>query len=323
MAAAEDRAARPRMTADEFCEAYYDRVVGFAVHAFGGDDAVDVAHDAMSRVLAAYDSLDPERDAWPWLATVVRNAGRETLRRRACLPIEEAESVAAPDGAFDAAAAAEERRTLARALRHVPEADRDVLLMRVRDELPFAEIAARTGRSPGALRVQALRARQRLAKEFARLGGTAYGIGALVAARAGRLRERAAGLAAVLPPAAQVAVAAVICGGMAVGTPAGAGPAVTAAAPPAAVTSAVAARPARLAVRAPRVAGSRPTAAVVRGVTYAPPPAAAPAPDYVPWRAGAQEQRIEVPVGDRTIRLERDGQGGSGHPLCELPAALC
>lgn len=326
MAAAEQRGDVARMTVDEFCDAYYDRVVGLAVRAFGGPDAEDVAHEALSRVVAAYDSLDPRRDAWPWLATVVRNAGREALRRRATLPIEEAETVAAPDEAFDLVAADEERRTLARALRRVPPEDRAVLLMRVRDELSYAEIAARTGRTSGALRIQAVRARRRLAQEFARLGGTAYGVTALATAR---LRDRAAGAAAALSAAAQVAVAAVVCGtvvvpapdpgprvpvaapargGAAAATPAGAGAGVVGGGATGAVASATATRTG--AVHG-AVAGEAPAPergagpGAVRGVGVPPAdPKAAP-----PHGSGPHHRHVEVDVAGRVVRVTGDGSG--------------
>ncbi|HEX8004757.1 MAG TPA: sigma-70 family RNA polymerase sigma factor [Mycobacteriales bacterium] len=334
------------MTFDEFCDTYYDRVVGLAVHAFGGADAEDVAHEALSRALAAYDSLDPRRDAWPWLATVVRNAGRDALRRRPLLPLDAARSVAAPDAAFDAAVSAEERALLARALRGVPEDDREVLLMRVRDELSYAEMAARTGRSPGALRVQAVRARQRLAAEFARLGGTAYGAGAAVSLRLARLRERAAGLVAAVPQAAQVVTAAVVCGGIVGAVACGLGAAPGAAGGTGGAPGTVAAG----AGRDPGGAVARPVAAaagdehgmasgatraattaarggaVAAGVTVRGPGGSAPAPRLVapvdaPHTAGPHRGAVSVDVTDRAVGLWSDGQGARPPAGCALP--LC
>jgi RNA polymerase sigma-70 factor (ECF subfamily) len=328
------------MTFDELCEAYYDRVVGLAVRAFGRREAEDVAHEALSRALASYDTVDRDRDVWPWLATVVRNAGRDALRRRPSVPLEEASVAGEADPAFDAAASAEERRLLARALARVPEDDREVLLMRVREGLPYADIAARTGRSAGALRVQALRARQRLAAEFARVGGTAYGIGAALSLRFARVRERVAGVAAAVPSAAQVVTAAVICGGLATG---GAGPtAAGVASPGGAGVAGVAARgasgaggaawaagPARRAggMGAGREVGgagggvARPSGGPGPEVMDPPEPAGAPVVGAVraPHSAGRQRREAGVATHDREVGVATDAYGAPVHAPC-LPA---
>jgi RNA polymerase sigma-70 factor (sigma-E family) len=72
-----------------------------------------------------------------------------------------------PDG-FDAATGDPElRRTLIAALATLPSKDRAVLVLRYFADLPVDEVARRFGGSPGAVRVQAMRA---LAKLRAALG---------------------------------------------------------------------------------------------------------------------------------------------------------
>jgi RNA polymerase sigma-70 factor (ECF subfamily) len=64
------------------------------------------------------------------------------------------------------AARDEQAARLAEALERLPEAYRDVIQARFFDQLPFADIAARSGRSTGAVRVLCLRAVERLRREM-------------------------------------------------------------------------------------------------------------------------------------------------------------
>ena len=57
---------------------------------------------------------------------------------------------------------------VARALDRLEADDRELLLLRVWDELPFADVAAVLGCSPGAARVRWLRARRRFATALTR-----------------------------------------------------------------------------------------------------------------------------------------------------------
>jgi RNA polymerase sigma-70 factor (ECF subfamily) len=174
---------------EEFFARYHDRLVGFATTAFGAADADDVAAETMARALAAYDALDPARDAWPWLAVVARNVARDARRRRWHVPLDDAADVPSPDGPYEAAAAAEERRLVRLAFARLPEADRRLLLLREDAGVGFDDLAARLGRTPGALRVQAMRARRALAREFTQLGGRAYDVAVALAARVRWLAE--------------------------------------------------------------------------------------------------------------------------------------
>jgi RNA polymerase sigma-70 factor (ECF subfamily) len=60
----------------------------------------------------------------------------------------------------------EEAARLAEAMERLPEAYREVIQARVFDQLSFANVSERTGKSVGALRVLCLRAIQRLRKEM-------------------------------------------------------------------------------------------------------------------------------------------------------------
>ena len=79
----------------------------------------------------------------------------------------------APASAFSGDSTSEQRlmrdedaARLAEAMERLPEAYREVIQGRIFDQLPFADISERTGKSVGALRVLCLRAIQRLRKEM-------------------------------------------------------------------------------------------------------------------------------------------------------------
>jgi RNA polymerase sigma factor (sigma-70 family) len=105
--------------------------------------------------------------ALPWLFGIARNVARESARRnevetrarrRLGLPID----LASEDGY----AAVEERLSpataLADALETLPDHEREALELRVVDELPYEDVAARLGVRPAAARLRVSRALRRL-----------------------------------------------------------------------------------------------------------------------------------------------------------------
>jgi RNA polymerase sigma-70 factor (ECF subfamily) len=129
--------------------AIYDRFVG-AVHAVvlarvRWGEASDVVQDVF---LVAWERLPAVRDpaAFPgWLMTIARNRATDFLRkpRVADEP---------PDIAVDAVPTAEAREALT-AIAELPEAYREVLLMRLVEGMSGPEIAERTGLQQGSVRV--------------------------------------------------------------------------------------------------------------------------------------------------------------------------
>ncbi|MBL9088883.1 MAG: sigma-70 family RNA polymerase sigma factor [Planctomycetia bacterium] len=136
-------------------------VHGIALARVGPDDADDVTQEVfltLHRRLA--DVRDPA--ALPgWVCTVATHAALDRVRRRARERValgavgdpgpREARAPAAPDPAGDADAALRARALAA--LQSLPEAYREALVWRLVEGLTGPEIAARTGRSPGAVRV--------------------------------------------------------------------------------------------------------------------------------------------------------------------------
>ncbi|MDQ1710918.1 MAG: hypothetical protein QOE45_368 [Frankiaceae bacterium] len=310
----------------DFYTRYHGRLLGFAVDVWGVADADDIAQEAMARALAAYDTLDPARDPWPWLAAVAKNIARDHQRRRRLiawvdLESDEVASLVEADTPYDAAAGVEQRRLLRSALRNIAPEDRDVLLLRECHDVPFEELSRMYGRSANALRQQAFRARRRLADEFTALGGRALGLAAVTFARVRARAERFAAL--VVPSGGQVATAALAGGLVLGGAPvAGATPEVVAAQM---VRVGAVTRPATVARS--RTAAPR---AVRRGAASG--PAVPPAPVRPRVRVGNEvggtpgtgdwrhAHRAGVDAGDAGV--EESGRGWSDDQrglLCVLP----
>ncbi len=120
----------------------------------GPAEAEDLVQDAF---LAAHRRLGTLREAGsfgPWLLAIARNAAADLHRRRAARPREEPlpeEGLPGPppgegeDG--------ELRRRVLEAVRALPEAYRETLLMRLVEGMTGPEIAAATGLTHGSVRV--------------------------------------------------------------------------------------------------------------------------------------------------------------------------
>jgi RNA polymerase sigma factor (sigma-70 family) len=149
-----------------------------AVHAYlarraGQEAADDLLCEVWLRAFAARGGYDPARDnALPWLYGIARNVLKEHWRAgsRPVLP-------PPPDGVdpwddvdtrLDAIAGA---RTVLAAIRALPEADRDVLLLVAWEELSPAEAALVLGIPQGTARSRLHRAREALRPVLGHDGG--------------------------------------------------------------------------------------------------------------------------------------------------------
>ena len=117
-------------------------------------EAADLVQEVFMTAIAGLDGVrDPAR--FPgWLMTIARNRATDWLRERAARPpsggdADQLDEVAAPPRAGAQLEAAE---ALA-AIRRLPEAYRETLLMRLAEGMSGPEIAARTGLDPGSVRV--------------------------------------------------------------------------------------------------------------------------------------------------------------------------
>ncbi|MEZ4400186.1 MAG: sigma-70 family RNA polymerase sigma factor [Kofleriaceae bacterium] len=138
-----------------------------AVHAValarvGAADAGDVVQDVFARAWAKLDTVR-EPAAFPgWLMTLARYRAIDRARARGPAASERDLAVSPPPTSEAAAAL--------RAIRALPEAYRETLLMRLVEELTGPEIAARTGLTPESVRVNLHRGMKLLRERLA--GGT-------------------------------------------------------------------------------------------------------------------------------------------------------
>lgn len=108
--------------------------------------AEDLVHDAFVRALRRLHTLRDGEAFGAWLLAIARNAAADLIRRR---PVVQALSDELP---APASLAAEAREALA-AIRSLPEAYRETLILRLVEGMTGPEIAERTGLAPGSVRV--------------------------------------------------------------------------------------------------------------------------------------------------------------------------
>jgi RNA polymerase sigma factor (sigma-70 family) len=110
---------------------------------------------------------EADGSALPWLLGIARNVARESARRnevetrarrRLGLPTD----LASEDGFAEVEDRLSPREALAQALETLPEHEREALELRVVDELPYSDVAARLGVRPAAARLRVCRALRRL-----------------------------------------------------------------------------------------------------------------------------------------------------------------
>lgn len=130
--------------------------------------ARDLAQEVFVRALQA-DPVPDDPRAWLFAvaANLARDEARTVIRRREKLKLirvdaEDSESMAGPDEELEAS---ERRAMVRRALEALSERDREALLL-CEAGLSYAEIAAATGLSPGAIGTTLSRARRKLAAAY-------------------------------------------------------------------------------------------------------------------------------------------------------------
>jgi RNA polymerase sigma-70 factor (ECF subfamily) len=130
-----------------------------------GEDADDVQQEVWLQVYRQLGSLADARTFRTWLYRVTRHRAIDQLRRRRREP-EEVGGDEALQGVADPKSLAEEEPDGAGVeglVAQLPAAQREVVLLRFRDDLSYEEIAAVVGCSIGTVRSRLFYARQRLA----------------------------------------------------------------------------------------------------------------------------------------------------------------
>lgn len=148
-----------------------DAAYGLARWLVGNDgDAEDVAQEAIMKAYQAFSKFRGT-DGKAWLLTIVRNQSFRHLERRrarAVEPLEEDLLVPifeeTPEAALIRALDAERVR---KAVEELPEAYREVIVLREFEDMSYAEIAGVIGSPPGTVMSRLSRARAMLAKSLA------------------------------------------------------------------------------------------------------------------------------------------------------------
>ena len=120
----------------------------------GRSDIDDLAQEVFVRVLLAKDRYRPEAAFSTWLYRIVLNVARDAGRknRRRPEPLEHQQPTDAQNSPAAATAQHEVVEKVNRAMDHLPDELRDVVMMKHYGELTFAEIAVVTGDPPSTVK---------------------------------------------------------------------------------------------------------------------------------------------------------------------------
>jgi RNA polymerase sigma-70 factor (ECF subfamily) len=132
----------------------------------------DLVHDAFLQALRQLHTLRDSARFGAWLAAIARNRAND-YHRRAVHEVELPESLSEdmPTGAATGSpdsGDADEASYLLSIIRELPETYREPLLLRLVEGMTGPEIAARTGLTPGSVRVNLHRGMQQLREKLAR-----------------------------------------------------------------------------------------------------------------------------------------------------------
>lgn len=132
-------------------------------------DVYDLVHDVFLRALPRLHSLRDTARFGAWLAAIARNRAND-YHRDAVEEVEFSDEIAGHNavGADPADSSDEETASALAAIRRLPETYRETLLLRLVEGMTGPEIAARTGLTPGSVRVNLHRGMQQLRELLAR-----------------------------------------------------------------------------------------------------------------------------------------------------------
>ena len=156
-----DRAAFGRLY-----ERYARMVHGILLASVRRSDVDDLVHDVFLLALRRLSALRDPAAFGGWLGAIARNRAHDYYRRSepAVEAVEFDDDVAASDSRAAKRHASSEADGVAalEAIRSLPEAYRETLIMRLVEGMNGPEIAARTGLTPGSVRVNLCRGMQQL-----------------------------------------------------------------------------------------------------------------------------------------------------------------
>jgi RNA polymerase sigma-70 factor (ECF subfamily) len=126
---------------------YWSMVHGIVLARARSVEVADLVQDVFVAAMQRITELRDPAALGPWLATMARRATIDALRRRrTTTPVEEQMRVGSPPPRLEALA-------VLQAIRELPEAYRETLVLRLVEGMTGPEIALRTGMTPGSVRV--------------------------------------------------------------------------------------------------------------------------------------------------------------------------
>lgn len=129
------------------------------------DDAEDAVQDLYVKLWNMRDTLDSVHNPKAYSITLLRNICIDRVRGSARTVREELrDNVPGEDSADSALTSKERFMKIMSAVEKLPEGEREVLKMRVLEDLSYEEMAKLTGRSPLTLRVMLSNARRKIRK---------------------------------------------------------------------------------------------------------------------------------------------------------------
>ena len=163
---------------EEIVRLYQRRVYGVALRIVRAHDvADDVTQEAFLRAWRSLDRFELGRPFGPWVCRIAANLAVNHVRspraREEGLPDGHAETRTNAPGPLGALLDAEGALVLERAMGQLPQEQLAVLVLRVVEELSYAEIAETLGISPGTVMSRLFRARERLAQALSPYLGAA------------------------------------------------------------------------------------------------------------------------------------------------------
>jgi RNA polymerase sigma-70 factor (ECF subfamily) len=127
-------------------ERYAPMVHGLLLARVPRADVEDLVHDVFLQAMRRLGSLRKLEAFGPWLAAIARNRARDRWRRGG-------ETVPLPDEVPGDRHPEGEAMAVLAAIRRLPEAYRETLVLRLVEGMTGPEIAERTGLTPGSVRV--------------------------------------------------------------------------------------------------------------------------------------------------------------------------
>lgn len=123
---------------------YQQSILSFAFRMVGDRSAADgLTQEVFLRVLRHADKFDPQQPVRPWLYTIAANLCRDYLAKQGRrTTVELAMEPPAPvPGPLDQLASREQCALVKQAVEELPEIYREIIVLRVYEQLPYADIA--------------------------------------------------------------------------------------------------------------------------------------------------------------------------------------